>query len=121
MVIIGKALASYHSNEKGFILGILKWNVISGEYAITVLRDEEGKLLYDPYGSQWNGITYMSGSPYDNSFIVASSDSGSIFNADLTTGKMTEIVPPLVPKDKWPVGNVFRIAMPNAYTKSGFL
>lgn len=107
MVIIGKALASYHSNEKGFILGILKWNVISGEYAITVLRDEEGKLLYDPYGSQWNGITYMSGSPYDNSFIVASSDSGSIFNADLTTGKMTEIVPPLVPKEKWPVGNVF--------------
>lgn len=107
VVEIGKDLTSYSSNEKGFLLGILKWNVISGEYTITVLRDQHGQLLYSPYGSQWNGTMYTSGSPNENSFIIASYDSGSIFNADLTTGKMTEIVPPLVPKDKWPVGNVF--------------
>ncbi|WP_418969290.1 hypothetical protein [Alloscardovia omnicolens] len=106
-VEIGKDLTSYDSNEKGFLLGILKWNVISGEYAITVLRDQHGQLLYSPYGSQWNGTMYTSGSLNENSFIIASYDSGSIFNADLTTGKMTEIVPPLVSEDKWPIGRVF--------------
>ena len=64
---------------------------------------------------------YASGSLNENSFIIASYDSGAIFDVDLTTGKTTEIVPPLVPEDKLPVGNVFWIAMPNAYTKSGFL
>lgn len=50
---------------------------------------------------------YASGSLNENSFIIASYDSGAIFDVDLTTGKTTEIVPPLVPEDKLPVGNVF--------------
>lgn len=106
VVEIGKDLTSYDSNEKGFVLGILKWNVNNGKYSVTALRDEHGKLLYSPYGSQWNGITYTSGSLHENSFIVASYDSGAIFNVDLATGKTTELASPLVSRDKWPIAKI---------------
>ena len=54
-------------------------------------------------------------------FIFAIFNGGTFFDLYLTYVKTNKFVPPLVPEDKLPVGNVFWIAMPNAYTKSGFL
>ncbi|TCD54770.1 hypothetical protein EJ419_01330 [Alloscardovia theropitheci] len=104
---IGHDLTSYLNMPKGFPLGILKWNAVTGEHIIIVLRDEEGNLLRTPYGDQWNCIQQSRGSLYRNSFIIMSCDSGTIADVDLSTGKTREIITGLVPKEKMPAGRFY--------------
>ncbi|TCD54935.1 hypothetical protein EJ419_00640 [Alloscardovia theropitheci] len=107
LVDIGKSLDGYgEENPKGYIKALMKWNVISGENSFLPLRDEHNKIMYSPYGDKWNTIQYTNNSLESNQFIMSSMDTGAIAAVDMETGIVTQIAPPLVSSDKWPIGNV---------------
>lgn len=92
--------------EPTYMLTLMKWNVETGKYSFTVLRDTTGKILYAKAGSEWNSSEISANSVKDNKIIFTSEDSGAIVQADVNSGVATTVVKALADYRHWPVDSV---------------
>ncbi len=113
IVEIGRNIASYDSNPRGFAHAVLRWNVETGEHDFTVLKDSKDHIIYTHHGDPWAGIQLTTNSLQGNELTILDYDTGTIAVVDMTTGRMQEISELLAPKELQPIGKVFTTCSEN--------
>lgn len=111
VVFIGLA-AKRTDTQLTSILTVVSWNVKTGDYSLTTLKDSNGTLITQSYGDEWGDFRYTDNGLLGDELIFLNGESGRILRVNIKTGISRELAMPDYPGG-WPYNGRFHLEVMN--------